>query len=76
MIVIDLSKQQALDAMNFLGNLDCNKCAELFFIIEEVKVSILDFSQETEKCSSAVRQEYVDTIRITSSSISSRYKNP
>ena len=52
MIAIDLSKQQAFDAdptatqqTNFNGNLDCG--AAMFFIIEEVKETILDFSQRT-----------------------------
>ena len=51
-IAIDLSKQQALDAdtkviqqMIFLGNLDRGEGATLFFIIEEAKETILDFSQ-------------------------------
>ena len=52
MIAIDLSKQQALDAdpkaiqqINFTGNLSGNN--RLFFIIEEVKETALDFSQGT-----------------------------
>ena len=56
MIATDLSKQQALDTdtkviqqNNFTGNLDGNNDRLLFFIIEEVKESILDFSQETFK---------------------------
>ena len=56
MIATDLSKQQALDIdtkviqqNNFTGNLDGNNNRLLFFIIEEVKESILDFSQETFK---------------------------
>ena len=54
MIAIDLSKQQALDVdpkatqqINFTGNLSGNNNRLLFFIIEEVKESILDFSQGT-----------------------------
>ena len=58
MIAIDLSKQQALDAdpkpiqqINFTGNLnrgeDENDNTIIFFIIEEVKETILDFSQGT-----------------------------
>ena len=49
MIAIDLSKQQALDGdpkaiqqINFTGNLENN--AETFFIIEEAKETVLDFS--------------------------------
>ena len=56
MIAIDLSKQQALDAdpkaiqqINITGNLvwDGNAYTTNFFIIEEAKVAILDFSQGT-----------------------------
>ena len=54
MIAIDLSKQQALDAdpkaiqqINFTGNLNGNdNNRSLFFITEEVKETILDFSQD------------------------------
>ena len=56
MIAIDLSKQQALDfdpktiqQINFTGNLDWAAGATMFFIIEEVKGTILDFSQGTVK---------------------------
>ena len=52
MVAIDLSKQQALDAdpktiqqIIFTGNLDWNGNATIFFIIEEAKETILDFSQ-------------------------------
>ena len=53
-IVIDLSKQQALDAdlkaiqqTNFTGNLDRAADAAMFFILEEAKETALDFSSET-----------------------------
>ena len=56
MIPIDLSKQQAIDAdpkatqqINFTGNLSGTNNGVKFFIIEEVKENILDFSQETVK---------------------------
>ena len=56
MIAVDLSKQQALDAdpkaiqqINFTGNLDRAAGATMFFIIEEAKETILDFSQGTVK---------------------------
>ena len=56
MIAIDLSKQQALDAdpkamqqINFNGNLSGNINRLIFFIIEEAKETILDFSQGTVK---------------------------
>ena len=56
MIAIDLSKQQALDAdpkaiqkINFTRNLDRAAGATMSFIIEEVKETILDFSQRTVK---------------------------
>ena len=54
MIAIDLSKQQALDAdpkaihqINFPGNLE--EQSTIFFIIEEAKETVLDFSQGTLK---------------------------
>ena len=56
MIAIDLSKQQDLDAdprgiqqINFTANLDRAGNATMFFIIEEAKETILDFSQGTIK---------------------------
>ena len=56
MIGIDLSKQQVLDAdpramqqINFAGNLDKNGHTTMFFIIEEAKETVLDFSQGTVK---------------------------
>ena len=52
LIAIDLSKQQALDGdpkaiqqINFTENLDQTESAIMFFILEEVKNTILDFSQ-------------------------------
>ena len=56
MIVIDLSKQKALDSdlkaiqqINFTGNLawDGATNTTMFFIIEEAEESILNFSQGT-----------------------------
>ena len=56
MIVVDLSKQQALDAdpkaiqqINFTANLDRAGNTTMFFIIEEAKETVLDFSQGTVK---------------------------
>ena len=56
MITIDLSKQHELDAnrkaiqqISFSGNLNRNRNTTMFFIIEETKKSILDFSQGTDK---------------------------
>ena len=56
MIAIDLSKQQALDAdpkamqqINLTANLDQEGNTTMFFIIEEVKETILDLSQGTVK---------------------------
>ena len=56
MIAIDLSKQQVLDAdprtiqqINFTANLDRAGNATTFFIIEEAKETVLDFSQGTVK---------------------------
>ena len=52
MIEIDLKKQHELDddpkaiqQINFTGNPDQNTNSTMFFIIEEAKDSILDFSQ-------------------------------
>ena len=52
MIAVDLSKQQALDAdpkaiqqINFTANLDRAGNTTMFFIIEEAKETMLDFSQ-------------------------------
>ena len=52
MIALDLSKQQALDAdpraiqqINFTANLDRAGNTTMFFIIEEAKETVLDFSQ-------------------------------
>ena len=54
MIAIDLSKQQSLDAdpraiqqINFTENLYRTGNATLFFIIEERKENVLDFSNRT-----------------------------
>ena len=56
MIGIDLCKQQALAAdsraiqqINFTANLDRDGNTTMFFIIEEVKETVLDFSQGTVK---------------------------
>ena len=56
MIAIDLIKQQALDAdsraiqeINFTENLDRGENTTMFFIIEEAKETVLDFSQGTVK---------------------------
>ena len=56
MIAVDLSKQQALDAdpkaiqqINFTANLDRAGNTRIYFILEEVKETVLDFSQGTVK---------------------------
>ena len=56
MIVVDLSKQQALDAdpiaiqqINFTANLDRAGKTRIYFIVEEAKEAILNFSQRTVK---------------------------
>ena len=56
MIAVDLSKQQVLDAdpraiqkINFTANLDRAGNAKVYFILEEAKETILDFSQGTVK---------------------------
>ena len=56
MIAIDLSKQQALDAdpkaiqqINFTANLDRAENTRFYFILEEAKETIFEFSQGTVK---------------------------
>ena len=56
MIAIDLSKQEALDAdpkaiqqINITENLDRAGNTRIFFILEEAKETVLDFSQSTAK---------------------------
>ena len=56
MIAVDLSKQQALDAdpkaiqqINFTANLDRAGNARVYFVLEEAKETILDFSQGSVK---------------------------
>ena len=56
MIAIDLGKQQALDAdpnaiqqINFTANLDRANNTRFYFILEEAKETVFEFSQETVK---------------------------
>ena len=56
MIAIDLSKQQALDAdpraiqqINFTAKLDRAGNTTMFFVIEEAKQTVFEFSQRTVK---------------------------
>ena len=56
MIAADLRKQQALDAdpeaiqqINFQANLDRAGNTRIYFILEEAKETVLDFSQGTVK---------------------------
>ena len=56
MIVIDLSKQQGLDAdpraiqqIDFTANLDRDGNTRFYFILEEVKEIIFEFSQGSVK---------------------------
>ena len=56
MIEVDLSKQQALDAdpkaiqqMNFTANLNKGGNTKIYFILEEAKETILNFSRGTMK---------------------------
>ena len=53
-IAINLSKQQSLDAdptaiqqINFIANLDRDEDTTMFFIIEEAKDTVFEFSQGT-----------------------------
>ena len=54
MIAVDLSKQQAIDAdpkaihqINFTASLDRAGNTRIYFILEEAKETVLNFSQET-----------------------------
>ena len=56
MIAIDLSKQQVLDVdlraiqqINFTANLDRAENTTIFFVIEQAKETIVEFSQGTVK---------------------------
>ena len=56
MIAIDLNKEQVFDAdprasqqINFTANLDRDGNTTMFFITEEVKETVMDFSQLTVK---------------------------
>ena len=56
MIAVDLSKQQALDAdpkaiqqINFTANLNRNGNTRFYFILEEEKETVFEFSQESVK---------------------------
>ena len=56
MIAIDLSRQQALDAdpraiqqINFTANLDRVGNTRIYFVLEEAKETIFEFSQGTVK---------------------------
>ena len=53
MTAIDVSKQQALDVdpraiqqINFTANLDRPRNTRIFFILDEAKETVLDFSKE------------------------------
>ena len=56
MNVVNLSKQEAVDAdpkaihqINFTANLDRAGNTRIYFILQEVKETVLDFSQGTVK---------------------------
>ena len=66
MIAVDLSKQQALDAdpraiqqINFTANLDRAGNTRVYFILEEAKETILDFSKGTVKVLSIFNLIYI-----------------
>ena len=55
-IIVDLGKQQVLDVdrkaiqkINFTANLDRVGNTRIYFILEEAKETVLDFSRETVK---------------------------
>ena len=67
MIAVDLSKQQGLDAdpraiqqINFTANLDRAGDTRVYFILEEAKETILDFSQGTVKVLSIYYEIFKD----------------
>ena len=56
MVAVDLSKQQALDAnpkaiqqINFTANLDRTGNTRFYFILEDAKETVFEFSQGTVK---------------------------
>lgn len=56
LIAIDVSNKQALDVdlkamqqIDFAGNLRCAGNTTMFFVLEEIKETTLNFSQETVK---------------------------
>ena len=56
MVAVDLSKQQALDSdpkaiqqINFTANLDRTGNTRFYFILEEAKETVFEFSQGTVK---------------------------
>ena len=53
MIAVDLNKQQALDEaiqqINFIENLDRENNTRFYFILEEAKKTVFEFSQGTVK---------------------------
>ena len=56
MMAVDLSKQQALDAdpkaiqqINFTANLDRAERTRFYFILEQTKETVFEFSQGTVK---------------------------
>ena len=56
MVAVDSSKQQVLDAdpkaiqeINFIANLDRAGNTRIYFILEEAKETVLEFSQGTVK---------------------------
>ena len=58
LIAIDLRKQQKLDAdpkaieeINFTGNLSRDEGARMYFVVEEAKGTLLNFSKGTVKVS-------------------------
>ena len=70
MIAIDLSKQQVLDAdpreiqqINLTVNLDRAGNTTMFFITEESKETVLDFSQGTVKVNATLKKSEYNSIK-------------
>ena len=85
MIAVDLSKQKVLDfdpkaiqQSNFTGNLDREGNTRVYFILEEAKETVLDFSQGIVKVlsfQSVIKNESDVVLRISSSMVGNAKNN-